>query len=347
MPIITMDNLPRHTFSLGIDTENMRKMLGLKENPYIKEKDCGHNIHSFNFTREAFWGNHWDEQTITARGLFVDIRSGSVYARSYNKFFNMDERPETQYEYLKENLAYPVGVFRKENGYLGIMSVHDDKIEFFSKSTNRGEYAENFDDIVTYEMDIAYGFYEYLDAHNYSAVFEVIDPEYDRHFVQYGTRHAILLDIIKNQYEFEALSYEEMVKIAEKYNVPHKTKVGCINNKEEFDIKIAEFEHVPFIEGYVFEDQNHLMFKLKTCWYRFWKAIRSRGQYVYKHLGLYSYLDVPSHHDLDRKRELHPIADEALKYYAFARNAGLECPHVMDVMDFMEQTSLQDLSIVI
>lgn len=347
MPIITMENMPRHTFSLGVETENMRTMLGLKENPYIREKDCGNNIHSFNFTREAFWGNHWDEQTITARGLFVDTRNGSVYARSYNKFFNMDERPETQYGYLKENLSYPVDIFRKENGYLGILSVHDGDIKFFSKSTNSGPYAENFDDIVTYDMDIDYRFYEYLDAHNCSAVFEVIDCVNDRHFVEYHYNRAILLDIIKNQYEFEALPYEEIVNIAKKYNIPYKEKIGCIKNKEEFDAKIAELEHVPYIEGYVFEDQNHFMFKLKTCWYRFWKAIRSRGQYVYKHSGLYSYLDVPFHHDLDRIRELHPIADEALKYYAFARNAGLKCPHVMDVMDFMEQTSLQDLSIVV
>lgn len=319
----------------------------LQNNPHIREKDCGNNIHSFNFTREAFWGNHWNEQTITARGLFVDTCDGSVYARSYNKFFNMDERLDTSYNYLKENLSYPVSIFRKENGYLGILSVHDENIQFFSKSTNEGPFAENFMNIVNYDMNIDHCFFEYLDKYNCSAVFEVIDVENDRHFVEYDYNQVILLDIIKNQYEFEALPYEEMKTIAEKYNVPYKVLFDTIESKEEFEVKITELEHIPFIEGYVFVDQNNCMFKLKTCWYRFWKAIRSRGQYIYKHLKLYSHMDVPSHRDLDGKRELYPIIDEAFNYYAFARDAGLECPHVMDVMNFMEKTSLQDLSIVI
>lgn len=347
MPIITMENMPRHTFSLGVETENMRTMLRLKENPYIRSKDCGNHIRSYNFTREAFWRKHWDEQTVTARGLFVDTRNGSVYARSYNKFFNMDERPETQYNHLREKLSYPVDVFRKENGYLGIVSVHNGVPEFFSKSTNGGPYAETLRQIATYETPLPEEFYQYLEENHYSAVFEVIEVDVDRHFVQYDHNQLVLLDLVKNTYDFKTLPYEELYALCQKWGITCKLQFDRIENKEEFDTKIAELEHVPYIEGYVFVDQNNNMFKLKTCWYRFWKAIRSRGQYVYKHLGLYSYLDVPSHHDLDRKRELHPIADEALKYYAFARNAGLECPHVMDVMDFMEQTSLQDLSVVI
>ena len=58
---------------------------------YIFEKQFG-NISSFNFTRDAFYDKKWDEQTTKARGLFINTANGTVVARSYPKFFNINER---------------------------------------------------------------------------------------------------------------------------------------------------------------------------------------------------------------------------------------------------------------
>lgn len=309
----------------------------LQNNELIHEKDLGNDIHSFNFSRKAFYNSAWNEQTVTARGLFVDMNTETVFARSYNKFFNMDERKETREEVLAENLAYPVQVFEKENGYLGIMSVHDGIPHFFSKSTDKGWFAETFHDIFLETCEDIDGFCHYLEESNCSAVFEVISED-DPHFVDYyGKNTVILLEIIKNDFEFSHISYDKLQDVAEEYGLPVKRLYITIRDKYDFTATLFHLESCVSIEGFVLVDSNDFMFKLKTKWYRFWKAIRSRGQYVFNHLGVYTLLDIPAHRDLDYcSNGAKKLANEALSHYAFARDAGMtECPHVMQIMDLL------------
>ena len=43
-------------------------------------------------------------------GLFVDRMTGDVKLRSYNKFFNLNERPETELNNLANTLSFPVEI---------------------------------------------------------------------------------------------------------------------------------------------------------------------------------------------------------------------------------------------
>ena len=58
------------------------------------------NISSLNFTSKAFNDRVWDEQTTKARGLYIDTFKGRIAARAYDKFFNINERPETKFDML-------------------------------------------------------------------------------------------------------------------------------------------------------------------------------------------------------------------------------------------------------
>jgi tRNA splicing ligase len=69
----------------------------LRRNPYVQEKKFG-NISSFNYSDKAFYDRVWDEQTIRARGLYIDTLHNQVAARAYDKFFNVNEREETRFE---------------------------------------------------------------------------------------------------------------------------------------------------------------------------------------------------------------------------------------------------------
>lgn len=103
---------------------------------YIFEKQFG-NISSFNFTRDAFYDKKWDEQTTKARGLFINTANGTVVARSYPKFFNINERAETRFNMLQYRFKFPVTAYVKENGFLGMVSYNPETDDFFiaSKST--------------------------------------------------------------------------------------------------------------------------------------------------------------------------------------------------------------------
>lgn len=95
----------------------------LRKSSLIREKSFG-TISSFNFTKEVFYSKKWDTLTCKARGLFIDTHSYSIVARSYDKFFNLYEREESSLESLERTLSYPVQVYVKENGFLGIMSAN-------------------------------------------------------------------------------------------------------------------------------------------------------------------------------------------------------------------------------
>ena len=102
------------------------------------------NISSFNFTSIAFYDKIWDEQTTKARGLYLDTFKGKVAARAYDKFFNINERPETKFDMLQHKLQFPVTAYVKENGYLGIVSYdeYNDDLFIASKSTIDSQFAQ-------------------------------------------------------------------------------------------------------------------------------------------------------------------------------------------------------------
>ena len=95
----------------------------LRQNRYVLEKKFG-NLSSFNYSDQAFYDRAWDEQTVRARGLYIDTVNWKVAARAYNKFFNINERAETRFDMLQHRLRFPVNVYVKENGFLGIVSCH-------------------------------------------------------------------------------------------------------------------------------------------------------------------------------------------------------------------------------
>lgn len=256
----------------------------LQANEYVKEKELGDGISSFNFTRDAFMKGIWDEQTIHARGLFIDTNNGHIVARSYDKFFAIGERPETQMGELKKNLKFPVQVYRKENGFLGIFSGYKGKPFIASKSTNQGEFAERFARILKEQIGehMIEVMAEELEAMHCSAVFEVIDPIEDPHIVWYDRTHCILLDIVANEYKYRHLSTPLRECFARAYGLETKHYRKTIDNWEEFESFLNMANQEDFCEGYVLEDANGFMLKIKNDWYKFWKKMRSVSQAIVK-----------------------------------------------------------------
>ena len=138
--------------------------------PLVQVKELGDNIISLNFTREAFYDKKWNDLTCKARGLFIDKTNGNVVAESYQKFFNRNELDITKAEALKNTFQYPVIGYKKENGFLALISKYKGNIHFFTKSTNQGDYVNYFIGVlcdkynIYYETD--YKNYSYVDIYN-------------------------------------------------------------------------------------------------------------------------------------------------------------------------------------
>jgi len=278
----------------------------LRVNPFINEKrfstGSDHEyISSFNFSQGAFEKRVWNNQTVKARGLYIDTDRMKVLARSYDKFFNINETEDTKFDTLEFKLKFPVNAYIKENGYLGIVSYNEETNDFFitTKSNPDADYAQWFRDsfmsfvkIHDNEKEVL----EYLKYNNLSFVFEIVDPKRDPHIIEYPNDTILfgprmyLLDAVKNSLTFEKLSFCELTKIADKFHMTHKIRAAAnIENWKEFCdlyffVSKPDYHHpvLGWIEGFVFEDSNGFMLKYKTQYYNFWKFMRGIAYTVFR-----------------------------------------------------------------
>lgn len=255
----------------------------LDSSSLIHKKDLGDGIVSYNFNREAFYSQKWNKLTTTARGLFVDTKTNQVVARSYPKFFEAEQHPSTQWRNLEKTLVFPVTAYLKENGFLGIVSVYNNQLFIASKSTNQGEYKENFERILRKIIDCN-KLKEYLKANNCSAIFECVDPINDPHIIEYTKEKVVLLDIVQNDFTDTFKDYGEVLKLAREIGCKPKEMCKVFNTFDELKSFIEAFDkdfHEE-IEGFVFVDQNNFMIKYKTPFYKFWKDMRRMKEYIMK-----------------------------------------------------------------
>ncbi len=259
-------------------------IMALRRNKYIQEKKFG-NISSFNYTDKAFYDRVWDAQTTKARGLYLDTMKGKVTARAYDKFFNINERPETKFEMLQHKLQFPVTAYVKENGFLGIASYdeYEDALFLASKSTIDSQYAGYFQEMVRKKVTPEHleEMKRYCKENEVSFVFECVDMENDPHIIEYPESRLFLLDIVYNKMEFEKYGYEDMCHVAGRLGLEPKERAAELASWQEFfdwyyEVMEADYEYQGRkIEGFVIEDSAGYMTKLKLTYYNFWKFMRS------------------------------------------------------------------------
>lgn len=259
-------------------------IIALRKNRFVQEKKYG-NISSFNFTKTAFYDKVWDEQTTKARGLYIDIQRQKVAARAYDKFFNINERPETKLDMLQHKMAFPAVAYVKENGFLGIVSysADDDSLFVTTKSCPDGDFAYWLKEMLynKYSVQTLTSIKEHCKEHDVSFIFECVDMKNDPHIIEYDENKLFLLDIVYNDINYRKYSFEQMCAVANELGLTHKERAYVIESWQEFfdwyytvtneDYKWNEKP----IEGFVIEDANGYMVKLKLHYYNFWKFMRS------------------------------------------------------------------------
>ena len=275
-----------------------RDLLGkLEAHPLVRAKSFASRPHirSLNFTSKAFFDGKWDQVNGMARGLFVaDDRR--IVARSYPKFFNLGERPETRMKGLRQRLSFPLTMWIKENGFLGVLGwdhLGDDgrgELLFCSKSTPESEFAGWFRDIFLEQAGDAGAARaaELVKNRNLSLIFEVNDPDRDPHMIAYDRPHVVLLDAVLRQEEFAKLSYTDMSQVAAAIGVGVKQRGPTFKQWSDFEgwtkAIAAQGRYFQWkgddIEGFVAEDADGFLFKIKLDFYSFWKRMRSQRDRV-------------------------------------------------------------------
>lgn len=261
----------------------MREHPGVKENVMAKQP----HISSFNFTKDVFFNKSWDDVVVKARGFFVNTATQEIVSRGYDKFFNINERPETTLASLRTSLSFPLVGYVKENGYLGNVGYDAQTQSLFvaTKSSSSGDFSEWFRDILNNQMSQTQqeGLARWLRDNEACMTFEVIDPVRDPHMVEYAKPQLILLDIFHRSEHTERATYEQLKTVANKFGFAPKARGIVLRDADAFENwykKVAQDityrYHNQDIEGFVFEDTQGNMTKIKMANYAFWK--RMRGQ---------------------------------------------------------------------
>lgn len=285
----------------------------LRSNKFIYEKKLTDHISSFNYTDRAFYEKVWNEQTQRARGLFVNTETLDVVARSYDKFFNVDENSNMKLNVLRRELVFPIDVYHKYNGFLGLVGFDSENDSLFisSKSSNKSDFSRWFTEILAGRLDIVNTFISYIKNNNVCFVFEVIDMKNDPHIIDYGDlREVILLDVIYRSFDYKKYSYSQLQEVGKIFNLPVKEKACTLkdynelyemyeNSKNNFDVREGE--------GYVLEDARGYMFKMKSAYYKFWKFMRGVKQ------------GIGAGRTIDTKMFITPMQNEV---YAFMKSLG-------------------------
>lgn len=269
---------------LSDSAELIKIIESLRSNRDVYEDKQSNNISSFNFRKSVFWNKGYSKTKELNRGFFVNTYTNTFVAKGYEKFYNLYETQETRPEILREKLVFPINVYLKYNGFLGLLGLNDEKNEpvFCSKSKTNGEFSNLFKEIFIQNHGSNLGLItEELKNKNISLIFEALTP-HDPHIIESLVDEIILLNISNRSLENRNYTYDEIVKFATQYNLKVKERCFILNNIADFNKFLIEWNNSDFtkynnnyIEGFVLEDSNNFKVKLKTKYYKTHKFLRS------------------------------------------------------------------------
>lgn len=210
---------------------------------------------------------------------------------------------------LKSTLQFPVTAYVKENGFLGLISYNkeNDNLMFATKSVvdyaaQEGDLVNVFKDLyMELATDVQHlNLLHYLRSHNKTIICECVHQQKDPHIIEYDSNRIYLLDIIENDFDVKKEPYDVLQSLANSFGLTCKEKAFVFNNWEYLygwylEVTDEDYKYNGrYIEGFVVEDSNGFMFKLKLAYYNLWKMLRGithsvlKKGYIDKTSGLYN-----------------------------------------------------------
>lgn len=194
-----------------------------------------------NYSEKAQFKKAWDLYTLSCRGLVIDAE-GSIVARPFNKFFNLEEHQ------VLPNLPYRV--YEKVDGSLGILFNYKGEWLMATRGSFESEQA-----IEAMKMVKNIKAEQHL-VPEYTYLFEIIYPE-NRIVVDYGaSRKLVLIGVINT-----ATGAEVSLNCAS--HIFSAVSEWDIRTPEELkELKLDNFE------GFVLKYENNFRIKIKLEEYK-------------------------------------------------------------------------------
>lgn len=195
---------------------------------YVKQAEQGyikiskhpkdHSVVILNYTDKTVYEKHWNEYTMTARGLIVDLKSPEddnfveVLAWPFEKFPNYGLNEIEGYD-ADIDWNEVDAITEKLDGSLGISYLHNGKIAFSTKGSLGSDQSKKALDI--WKNKYPHAEEKYLESYSDlfpTLLFEIIYP-LNRVVVDYGSTEDLILIGVKDRNK--DYSYSEMKEVAD------------------------------------------------------------------------------------------------------------------------------------
>eukprot|EP00761_Pharyngomonas_kirbyi_P002761 gb/GECH01002765.1/.p1 GENE.gb/GECH01002765.1/~~gb/GECH01002765.1/.p1 ORF type:complete len:428 (+),score=121.78 gb/GECH01002765.1/:1-1284(+) len=200
------------------------------------------------------------------RGLAFSKNTERVVARRIHKFFNVNEKAETHQDKIElENKPY-ILVEKLDGSLIGPVFINNE-LRFATK-LGISDICLKAEDFVQ-NMNCKSPYTEFskhmLNEDNISPIFEFCSPE-SRIVVNYDKPSLTLIALRYNDIG-EYISYDEMVTIAEKWNIPVVPKLKLERGFDSMSDLMNYVRQQKEMEGFVLRFDDGRMFKIKSSWY--------------------------------------------------------------------------------
>lgn len=175
----------------------------------------------FNYSKDCQFSKSWDDFTLSARGLILDLSAQKIVALPFPKFFNYSERAESLPDESFE-------VFNKYDGSLGICYFHNGKWSIATRGSFDSDQAKWATDFLQNHIN------EFTLSPRYTYLFEIIYPS-NKIVIDYkGWSGLVFLGSYLNE-TFEEANFDRIYTF-------------CFDTIDESPIKCAEVLHYPSID---------------------------------------------------------------------------------------------------
>jgi len=204
------------------------------------------DLYIWNYAEKVQFNRQWDHITKMCRGLVIDF-NGNIVARSFSKFFNLEEIDQDYVNLKSDPLKDQFKVYEKLDGSMGMLFNTSCSWVFCSRGSFTSEQAIRGKQILDKKLD-----YTLLDK-DYSYIFEIIYPE-NRIVVDYDFEDVILLTVFEK-------NGKERNDIINKWK--NELNLSVVQEYNFLNPYVLKNENVEKREGYVLVFENGERLKIK------------------------------------------------------------------------------------
>ena len=235
---------------------NRLKIHAQEHSVYVIESPRFPGLAMLHYMDSCQYEDKWSEFSLFSRGLLLDLTNKKVLHWCYSKFFNMNQRPETNYNILKDK--GPFEVSEKIDGSMILVMQNPNTGKFHchtkgSLDSPHGLYATSIIPERVQDQKL---------IEKYSLIFELVAKQFQIvvNYTRKGYKEGLYLTGAREKATNRLLTYAEVTELAKDLDLP------CIKTYsfESLDHLIEESQNLSILdEGFVLRWEPELLVKVK------------------------------------------------------------------------------------